>query len=273
MTNNISFVEDYESANYYDALPGFDQKLFDYLYNDLGMNKNSIIADIGSGTGRLTYDFLNRGNTVYAIDPDANMRTICENKCREFKNFISINGTEENMNIDANSVDFVVASQVFHRFNPDKFKLECKRVLKGKFNVIIIWYRVDFTNPIYSKMLASVKKRYSAYKTRYTTDEIQGAYLEEEENNNDAQKFYDNRSKMATIECKANLTNEEFMKLGLSLSLYPITHEMNTVSKVLESKEFNLEDYKNDLVEIFNQYSKDDVITLPLKVQVHSYND
>ena len=77
---------------------------------------------------------------------------------KQYKNFISINGTDLNMNISDHSVDYVLVSQSYHRFNSYFFKKECERVLKDKNNVIIIWYRVDFNNPIYAEMLASIKK-------------------------------------------------------------------------------------------------------------------
>ena len=61
------FVEDIESAKYYDALPRFTKEVYDYL----NIN-NSIVADIGSGTGRIAIDLLERNNIVYAIDIDEN---------------------------------------------------------------------------------------------------------------------------------------------------------------------------------------------------------
>ncbi len=261
------FVEDIESAKYYDALPRFTKEVYDYL----NIN-NSIVADIGSGTGRIAIDLLERNNIVYAIDIDENMRNICNKKCSKYKDkYISINGSDEKMNIKTKSVDYVISSQSFHRFNTIKFKNECNRVLKDNKNIFIIWYRIDFNNPIYKDMLISLKNNYKDYKTRYgNKSEIEGALEEEILNNESAKEFFNNKSVMKEIDSKPQLSEEEFITLGLSLSLFPITHEMNTVTKVLNSNSFNKEQYIKDLKNIFKQYSKNNKIELIFKVQIHS---
>lgn len=114
------------------------------------------------------------------------------------------------MNISDNSVDFVLSSQSYHRFNPKLFKKECNRVLKDKKNIVIMWYRIDFEKPIYSDMLLSVKNNYKNYQIRYDTDEIIGSKKEEFENNNDAKNA--------------------IMRNIISKS---ITHKTNNVSDVL----------------------------------------
>ena len=266
---NGNFVDDLESAKYYDALPRFSSEVYDYL-EKLGLSKK-VVADVGSGTGRIAIDLLERENTVYAIDPDSNMRAICEKKCKGFKNFISIDGTDSSMNIPDNSVDYVLVSQSYHRFDQKLFKKECNRVLKDKNNIIIIWYRVDFKNPIIASMLASLKKNYKDYATRYESDEITGAAHEEKENNNDAKKLFDGNSHMENVMTRANLTEDEFLTLGLSLVIFPITHKMNSVAEVLKQKSFNKDEYVKELKDIFNKYAKDEKIELNFNVQIHSY--
>lgn len=266
----ILFVKDFQSADYYDALPSFSANVIDFLYSDkIGIKQDSVIADVGAGTGRLCIPFLKRGNNVIAIEPDANMRKICDTKCSNYANYQSVEGTDVQMNIEDQSIDFVIASQVYHRFDEDGFKKECQRVLKNPQNVIIIWYRIDFNNPVYDAMLRSVKSRFSKYETRYTLDEIMGAAIEAKENNDSAVAFFQGKSKMETIISEASLSKDEFIKLGLSLSLFPITHEMNTVSKVLESEYFDLPNYINDLELIFDRYAINNLITLQFEVQIH----
>lgn len=198
------------------------------------------------------------------------MRNICENKCKQYKNFISINGTDLNMNISDHSVDYVLVSQSYHRFNSYFFKKECERVLKDKNNVIIIWYRVDFNNPIYAEMLASIKKNYSDYETRYENDEISGAKVEEKANNIDAIKFFNGNSHMEIVMSKSHLILEEFLTFGLSLVIFPITHKLNNVSEVLKQKTFKKMNYIDDLKIIFNKYAKNNTIELKFNVQIHS---
>jgi ubiquinone/menaquinone biosynthesis C-methylase UbiE len=269
---NYKYVEDYESAKYYDSLPRFSSNIYDYFENELGI-KNAIVADIGAGTGRVTIDLLERGNKVYAVDPDENMRKICTQKCSSYKNnYISIKGNAVNTHIKDKSIDYVICSQSFHCFDEEKFKKECQRILKNKNNVIILWYRVDFNNPIIAEMLKSIKENYKNYKTRYDNkSEVDGSLAEAKIDNSSARHFYNGKSKMKDIMSKAILSEEEFISLGLSLSLFPITHDMNTVSKLLESDNFNKNKYINDLKNIFKKYSKNNLIELDFNVQIHSH--
>ena len=45
--------------NYVKYRPGYPKEFIDYLYKNVGFSKQSIIADIGSGTGRISEVYLN----------------------------------------------------------------------------------------------------------------------------------------------------------------------------------------------------------------------
>lgn len=265
---NGKYVEDFESANYYDALPRFSKNVYDYL-KKIGVS-NSVVADVGSGTGRIAIDLLNNNNTVYGIDPDEYMRKIAENKFGNNKKFISVDGNDSTMNLSDKSVDFVIASQSFHRFDNLLFKKECNRVLRNPNNVIIIWYRVNFNNAIFSQMLNSFKNRYPKYESRYETDEITGSKEEEIANNKDVNEFFNGKSTMKSINSTSYLNENEFITLGLSLALYPVTHKLNNASIVLHDENFDKKGYIFDLKSIFMKYSKDNKIKLEFEVQIHS---
>lgn len=60
--------------------PSYPQELLKYLCSEIGINKFSTIADIGSGTGILTRQLLNQCSKVYAIEPNDDMRKVAEKK-------------------------------------------------------------------------------------------------------------------------------------------------------------------------------------------------
>lgn len=265
-----TFVEDIESATYYDALPRFDKKFYNNFFKETGITKNSVLADIGCGTGRITIDLLENGNKVYAIDPDINMREICLKKCEKYKDkLFLLEGTDVKTNLKDESIDYVIVSQSLHRFNLENFRKECNRILRKKNNIIIIWYRVNFEDEIISEMLSSVRESYSKYRTRYNTDEKTGARIEESENNESATEFLKNNSRMVELYSVSCLTREEFLKLGLSLSLLPTAYDLNKISKLLRSTDFNKEKYLKNLNKTFDKYSKNNLLELKLRVQVH----
>ena len=128
--------------------PGYPDEFIDMLYKKAYIAENSVIADIGSGTGKLTEQLLKRGNTVYGVEPNEDMRKTGEENLKKFKSFISVNGTAENTLLPDESTDAVTAAQAFHWFHRGAFKKECKRILKESGRVIIIWNMRDESAPV-----------------------------------------------------------------------------------------------------------------------------
>ena len=61
--------------NYVKYRPGYPQAIIDLLQKECHLTTNAVIADIGSGTGKLTKLFLNNGYRVLGIEPDDDSRT------------------------------------------------------------------------------------------------------------------------------------------------------------------------------------------------------
>jgi ubiquinone/menaquinone biosynthesis C-methylase UbiE len=117
----------------------YPKDLIDYLYKDIGVSKNSIIADIGSGTGKLSKQLLLSGSCVYCIEPNHDMRGVAERDLSNFSNFMSVNGTAESTTLQDSSVDFITVGTAFHWFDIEQFRKECRRILKPKGKVILVW--------------------------------------------------------------------------------------------------------------------------------------
>jgi ubiquinone/menaquinone biosynthesis C-methylase UbiE len=98
-----------------------------------------MIADIGSGTGKLSELFLANGNIVIGVEPNAPMRAAAESILAGSPTFRSVDGTAESTTVDDASVDFIIAGQAFHWFDVKKTRDEFKRILKRNGWVVIIW--------------------------------------------------------------------------------------------------------------------------------------
>ncbi len=116
---------------------------------DVGvLAENSVVADIGSGTGISSKLFLENGYDVFGVEPNTEMREAAEEFLRNETRFHSVNGTAEETNLKDNSIDLVLAGQAFHWFNAEKSKLEFQRILKPNGNVVLMWNdrRMDATD-------------------------------------------------------------------------------------------------------------------------------
>src|SRR5665647_2588353 len=119
--------------------PHYSQKFIEILKTKIGLNSNSIIADIGSGTGISSALFLSNGNKVFAVEPNKEMREAAELIYSKESNFASINGTAEQTNLKENSIDIIFRAQAFHWFNTIETKAEFNRILKPNGNIVLVW--------------------------------------------------------------------------------------------------------------------------------------
>jgi len=137
----MSSVDRFSSRveNYSRYRPGYPSAIVDLLKEECGLTPNSMIADIGSGTGKLSELFLANGNIVIGVEPNAPMRAAAESILAGSPTFRSVDGTAESTTLDDASVDFIIAGQAFHWFDVQKAKDEFKRILKPNGWVVVIW--------------------------------------------------------------------------------------------------------------------------------------
>lgn len=109
------------------------------LKNECGLTQESMIADIGSGTGKLTELFLANGNEVFGIEPNREMREAGERLLAGFEKFTSVAATAEETTLPDACVDFITAGQAFHWFDRKRCRVEFARILKRGGWVVLVW--------------------------------------------------------------------------------------------------------------------------------------
>ena len=119
--------------------PGYPAEAIDLMTREAGLTPGSVIADVGSGTGKLAELFLGRGYRVFGIEPNDGMRRAAEGLLAAHGGFTSIAGRAEEMPIPDGSVGLVVAGQAFHWFDPERSRAEFSRVLVPGGGVALVW--------------------------------------------------------------------------------------------------------------------------------------
>lgn len=125
--------------NYVRYRPGYPRAVLDLLRSECGLTSDSVVADVASGTGLLSELFLENGNRVYGVEPNAEMREAGEHRLERYDRFTSVAGSAEETMLEAESVDFVVVGQAFHWFDPDAARAEFIRVLRSGGWVALLW--------------------------------------------------------------------------------------------------------------------------------------
>lgn len=128
-------------GNYVRYRPTYPAALIDTLRQRAALSPEagSAIADIGSGTGIFTALLLPLASRVYAVEPNAAMRSAAEQNFRGQSGFVSIAATAEATTLPAASVDLATAAQAFHWFDPAACRREFARILKPGGHIALIW--------------------------------------------------------------------------------------------------------------------------------------
>ena len=119
--------------------PHYPAEILDLLAEKCGLTPESVIADIGSGTGIVTKLFLENGNPVVGVEPNREMREGGENYLAEFARFTSVDGTSDATRLPPQSMDFILAAQAFHWFDQTKTRAEFQRILNQDGWVVLMW--------------------------------------------------------------------------------------------------------------------------------------
>jgi SAM-dependent methyltransferase len=92
------------------------------------------------------------------------MREAAETLLAQYPNFTSLEGRSEAIPLADNSVDFIIAGQAYHWFDPVSTQTEFARILKPDSWVVLAWNERDTTAPFlvdYERMLSSLLPDYT----------------------------------------------------------------------------------------------------------------
>lgn len=170
--------------NYVKYRPGYPPELLAFFRDEMGLTPESVLADVGSGTGISTKLFLENGNTVYAVEPNEAMRAAAEALLAEFPNFHSRSGWAEETGLPDESVDFAVAAQAFHWFDPEKTREEFIRILKPGGHIVLIWNERELdTTPFlreFEQLLLRFAKDYAQVRHENVNETALASFFQKE---------------------------------------------------------------------------------------------
>jgi SAM-dependent methyltransferase len=162
-------------ADYVRYRPSYPPELLDCLRRGCGLAAQWVVADIGSGTGLLTKIFLENGNRVFAVEPNAAMRAAGDEFLRGFDRHTSREGRAEATGLEAHSVNLITAGQAFHWFDRQRARAEFERILKPGGWVVLVWNERLTSTPFladYEQLLHRYSPDYPRVDHRNVDEEV-----------------------------------------------------------------------------------------------------
>ncbi|MFZ2410995.1 MAG: class I SAM-dependent methyltransferase [Candidatus Methanoperedens sp.] len=151
---------DAQNAGILDSPERFQFLNPDSILDKLGLSRETVLADLGCGTGYFTIPASRRVKKVFAIDVQKGMLDILGEKIKKQKltNIEAILSEEATIPLPDNSVDVLLTANVFHELEERGSLLnEGKRILSGKGILVIVdWKKIemDFGPPVDERLTA-----------------------------------------------------------------------------------------------------------------------
>jgi ubiquinone/menaquinone biosynthesis C-methylase UbiE len=201
-------VDDYE--RYRTRYPA---RVTELLREHCRLRREDVVADVGAGTGMLAQVFLEHGNRVIAIEPNAEMRAACARQLSGYEGLRIVDAAAEATGLDAASVDLVAVGRAFHWFDRERALAEFERILKRGGWVVLATNRRAQDG-------SEQAREYEAILLEHGTDyaQVRGGYRSYE----GLKPYGDAETFDVTIPGEQTLTLEEFLGQTQSLSVTPM---------------------------------------------------
>ena len=208
----------------------------------------SVIAEFGSGTGKLTRLLVNNAVTIYSIEPDVEMSDFLKDKYSVNKNVHIISATAEKSLLPSKCIDIVFIAQAFHLFNPELAKIEFYRILKPNGNIVFIGYK--WAPNIISSQIKHLFYQYGKEQNQHTRSKVDEAFL--------SQLFFPNELGHALSDVIIQRLDKHSFIKSMSASSYAPSNTLDIYRKFI-----------TDAEDIFNRFSVNGEIEYAFNLDIH----
>jgi SAM-dependent methyltransferase len=117
---------------YANSRPDYHPEAFSAFQEITRLSRQSLVLDVGSGTGLMTRHLLRTYDTVFAVEPNPRMRFVAENDpyLSGHPGFHSLDACAEHIPLVDHSADLIAVGQAIHWFKPEAALKEFQRVAK-----------------------------------------------------------------------------------------------------------------------------------------------
>ncbi len=133
------------SDSYERGRPEYPVELLAWISDVADLGPESVVLDLGAGTGKFTRGLLGIAGRVVAVEPLEKMRA-------EFASALPgvecLAGGAHEIPLEEGSVDLVACAQSFHWFAEDEALVEIARVLRPGAVLLLVWNQRDLSDAL-----------------------------------------------------------------------------------------------------------------------------
>jgi ubiquinone/menaquinone biosynthesis C-methylase UbiE len=144
----IAHIMDFSGSAWLDRNSRQLEENSDLAVSKMPINENSVVADIGAGTGYYTFKIYNRviKGKIYAEEIQDDAVNYLKNKAGQLAamNVIVVKGSEKSPGLPENSIDLALMVDVYHELNyPHEMLQNIRKSLKPKGKLLLLEYKAE----------------------------------------------------------------------------------------------------------------------------------
>ena len=136
--NSLKHTFNEVASLYHEIRPSYPDELFSILIDVSNLQKDSIVLEIGPGTGQATKPLAQKGFHITAIELGPHLAEIMRQQLYDYKNIQIVTGAFEDTPLLPESFDLVFAATSFHWIEPAIKFSKSHAILKDKGHLAII---------------------------------------------------------------------------------------------------------------------------------------
>ena len=228
-----------EIAQIYDlARPGYPRKLIDDIINRAHLSDEAKILDIGTGTGKGTVPFADKGYAVHCIEPGENLIEVAKKNLSIYPQVTFEVTTFEDWNLQENSFDLAISAQAFHWVNREIGYPKVAQALKDKGHIAFFW---NFFTPADEIVFDVLKEAYKKYVPSTSDNPSISSLIEKR------------KDWILNSNCFHNLVTKEYpWSIDFSAEEYLNLVKTQTIYQTFNTKQ--KQELSRDFIEIINNY-------------------
>ncbi len=193
--------------------PGYPAAAIEALVRNLGLDRRSVVVDLGAGTGKLTRDLTWRFDRVIAVEPLAELRQLLAEGAAAAE---ALEGSAEELPLHDACADAIFVAQAFHWFDGARALAEMGRVLRPRGGLALLWNTTPWERregawfARLDDLLARSRADLSAVH-RHATGRWREAFEHQQPFEALSRATFDNTQRMTEEEFLANLTSRSYV--------------------------------------------------------------